>query len=136
MNFTLTERETLWRDRVRDFMARHLTPRAAEYDAELGEGDRWKTLRVVEEEKARARRPVCGTCSCRPHSRRRRHVDDTFEFEGVQLTNLEYALFAEEMGRLRLSLEVFNCSAPDTGNMEVLHALRHAGAEGALAARR
>jgi acyl-CoA dehydrogenase len=48
------------------------------------------------------------------------HVDDEFKFDGVQLTNLEYSLIAEQLGKVGFASEVFNCSAPDTGNMEVL----------------
>jgi alkylation response protein AidB-like acyl-CoA dehydrogenase len=118
MNFTLTPRETQWRDRVRDFIESHLRSRASEYDAEMDQGDRWKTVRVVEEEKARARAQGLWNLFMPPAAH---HLDDSFKFEGPQLSNLEYALCAEEMGRLPWSLEVFNCSPPDVGNMEVLY---------------
>lgn len=118
MDFTLNERETFWRDRVRDFIDRHVAPRYADYQAEQASGERWKVLQVVEEEKARAK--AAGIWNLfMPPSSGHPHVDDSVKFEGPGLTNLEYALCAEEMGRYSFASEVFNCSAPDTGNMEV-----------------
>ena len=120
MDFTFTERETYWRDRIRAFIDQHLIPANPTYEAQQAEGERWKVLQVVEEEKARAKAQGIWNLFMPPQSGRA-HVDDTFEFEGPGLTNLEYALCAEEMGRIGFASEVFNCSAPDTGNMEVLH---------------
>ncbi len=120
MDFTLTERETYFRDRVRGFIDQHITPRQDEYRRQVREGERWKVLPVIEELKPVARAQGLWNFFMPPHSGQT-HVDDSFEFEGTQLTNLEYALCAEEMGRAGWASEVFNCSAPDTGNMEVLH---------------
>ena len=120
MDFEPTERQVHWRDRVRDFIAANVRPRVADYKSQQASGERWKVLPVVEEEKARAK--AAGIWNLfMPPSSGRAPVDDTFEFEGPGLTNLEYALCAEEMGRIEWASEVFNCSAPDTGNMEVLH---------------
>src|SRR6202007_767939 len=90
-----------------------------EYVQQVGEGERWKMVPVVEELKHLARSEGLWNLFMPPHAKPLE--DDGFEFEGAGLTNLEYALCAEEMGRLSWSSEVFNCSAPDTGNMEVLH---------------
>jgi alkylation response protein AidB-like acyl-CoA dehydrogenase len=120
MDFTLNERETRWRDRVRAHIDTHIRPRDADYHAEQHTGSRWKVLKVIEEEKARAK--AAGLWNLfMPPSHGHAHVDDSFKFEGPGLSNLEYALCAEEMGRIEWASEVFNCSAPDTGNMEVLH---------------
>ena len=120
MDFSLTERETYWRDRVKNHIDTYLRPRMADYYAEQNSGERWKVLQVVEEEKARAKAAGIWNLFMPPTSGRT-HVDDSVAFEGPGLTNLEYALCAEEMGRCGMSSEVFNCSAPDTGNMEVFH---------------
>jgi alkylation response protein AidB-like acyl-CoA dehydrogenase len=120
MDFDLTERQTYWRDRVRDHIERHVRPRMHECHEQHSTGDPWKVIPVIEEEKARAK--AAGIWNLfMPPTAGRAHVDDSFEFEGPGLTNLEYALCAEEMGRIGWASEVFNCSAPDTGNMEVFH---------------
>lgn len=120
MDFTLTERETYFRDRVKGFIDQYITPRQNDYRDQVYTGERWKVLPVIEELKPVARAQGLWNFFMPPHSGQT-HVDDSFEFEGTQLTNLEYALCAEEMGRAGWASEVFNCSAPDTGNMEVLH---------------
>ena len=120
MDFTLSERETYFRDRVRDFIAREIAPRNDEYRDQAYQGERWKVLPVIEEVKVKAKAAGLWNFFMPPHSGQT-HVDDSFAFEGTQLTNLEYALCAEEMGKLGWSSECFNCSAPDTGNMEVFH---------------
>jgi acyl-CoA dehydrogenase len=120
MNFSLTEREAHYRDRVRDFIETHVRGRTADYKKQIATGDRWQPVEVIEELKPKAK--AAGLWNFfMPPGGALAHVDESFEFQGTQLTNLEYALCAEEMGRILWSAEVFNCSAPDTGNMEVLH---------------
>jgi len=120
MDFTLNERETFFRDRVKAFIDQNIRPRQADYEAQSKSGDRWKVIPVIEEMKEKAKAQGLWNFFMPPQSGRT-HVDDSFEFEGTQLTNLEYALCAEEMGKVGWASECFNCSAPDTGNMEVLH---------------
>ena len=120
MDFTLSERETYFRDRVRDFIDQNIRPRQSDYDAQAHEGERWKVIPVIEEMKEKAKAAGLWNFFMPPHSGQT-HVDDSFVFEGTQLTNLEYALCAEEMGKVSWASECFNCSAPDTGNMEVFH---------------
>jgi acyl-CoA dehydrogenase len=126
MDFELTEKQAYWRDRVREHINHYVRPRVKDYYAEQAQGSRWKVLQVVEEEKARAKAAGIWNLFMPPTSGRV-HVDDSVAFEGPGLTNLEYALCAEEMGRVGMASEIFNCSAPDTGNMEVF--LRYGTAE-------
>ena len=120
MDFELSERQRHFRDRVRAFMNEHIRPRAADYAAQHSSGDPWHPIPLIEELKPKAR--AAGLWNLfMPPAPAIPQVDDSFEFEGEQLSNLEYAFCAEEMGRIHWASEVFNCSAPDTGNMEVLH---------------
>jgi acyl-CoA dehydrogenase len=120
MDFTLTERERHFQGQVRDFIAAEIRPRIADCARELETGTRWKPLDTIEALKPKAKAAGLWNLFMPPASGHA-HVDDSFAFEGTQLSNLEYALCAEEMGRIVWASEVFNCSAPDTGNMEVLH---------------
>ena len=121
MNFEPTERQLYWRDRVRDFIERRVRPEIGTYKAQDADGDRWKVIPIVEQLKSEAKAAGIWNLFMPPRNSGHHHVDESFEFEGPGLTNLEYALCAEEMGRVGFASEVFNCSAPDTGNMEVLH---------------
>ncbi|MGH8287350.1 MAG: acyl-CoA dehydrogenase family protein [Steroidobacteraceae bacterium] len=96
-------------ERVAAFMDAHVYPNEARLAAQLASGPtRWKPLPLLEELKAKARKDSLWNLFL-PDSE-----------HGAGLTNLEYAPLCEIMGRSIWAPEVFNCSAPDTGNMEVL----------------
>jgi acyl-CoA dehydrogenase len=87
------------------FMKEHVYPNENRYRDEINSGDRWQPLELIEELKQKAKSAG---------------LWNLFLPEVSCLTNLEYAPLAEMMGRVVWASEVFNCSAPDTGNMEVL----------------
>ena len=120
VDFELTPRQAQFRDQVRAFVDSEIRPRQAECRDQYLAGDRWQPIPLIQELKPRARDAGLWNLFM-PPAPNVPMVDDRFAFEGEQLTNLEYALCAEEMGRIPWASEVFNCSAPDTGNMEVLH---------------
>jgi acyl-CoA dehydrogenase len=107
MIFELSARAADLRDRLAQFMTRHVYPNEATYHAQVRE-ERWRPPPIVEELKALARREGLWNLFL------------PGEEHGAGLTNLEYAPLCEIMGRVPWAPEVFNCSAPDTGNMEVL----------------
>ncbi len=108
MNFDYTDKVKELQRRVQGFMDEHVHPKEATFFRQIAEGDRWQPTRIVEELKEKARAQDLWNLFL-PES----------EYGGG-LTNLEYAPLAEIMGRSPMGSEVFNCSAPDTGNMEVL----------------
>ena len=120
MDFTRTKRQEEFQRRVRGFMDAEVRPAVSRYRRELREGDPWTPLSVLEELKAKARDAGLWNLFM-PPATPADMLDHSFAFIGERLSNVEYALCAEEMGRIAWASEVFNCSAPDTGNMEVLH---------------
>ncbi len=108
MFFEMSERSQEILDHVRSFMDAHIFPAEDRIFEQLEEGDRWQVPPLVEELKVKARGEGLWNLFL-PESD-----------HGAGLTNLEYAPMAEQMGRSYWASEIFNCSAPDTGNMEVL----------------
>ena len=117
MNFTLSDTQTYWRDRVKAFMDAHVYPAAPLFDAQMEAfgNNRWQVVPIVEELKVKAKAAGLWNLFLPKDS-----LPEDSPYKGAGLTNLEYAVCAEEMGRVKFASEVFNCSAPDTGNMEVL----------------
>jgi acyl-CoA dehydrogenase len=107
MNFEYSAKVKDLQRRLHAFMDEHIYPNEARYYREI-ENNRWAPTRVIEELKPKARAAGLWNLFL---------PDDE---NGAGLTNLEYAPLCEIMGRSILAPEVFNCSAPDTGNMEVL----------------
>jgi len=115
MDFEFTPKVKDLQKRVTAFMEEHVYPNESRYQEHCAGPDRWQPAPVLEELKPKARAAGLWNLFL-PASE-----------HGAGLTNLEYAPLCEIMGRSPLGPEVFNCSAPDTGNMEVLE--RYGSAE-------
>jgi acyl-CoA dehydrogenase len=108
MDFDYSPKVIELQGRLRAFMDAHVYVNEQRFDEEVEQGDRWQPTRLIEELKAKAKTAGLWNLFL-PASER-----------GAGLTNTEYAPLCEIMGRVLWAPEVFNCSAPDTGNMEVL----------------
>ena len=109
VDFSFTSRVHEWQQRLVTFMTEHVYPNEGLFRAQIADGDRWQPTAIVEALKPKARQAGLWNLFL-PHSE-----------HGAGLTNIEYAPLCEIMGRSPgFAAEVFNCSAPDTGNMEVL----------------
>ncbi len=108
MDFRYSARTSEYLERLGAFMQEHIYPNEERFEAQHRAGDRWQEPPLLEELKRKARAAALWNLFLpdSPH--------------GAGLTNLGYAPLCELMGRVPWSAEVFNCSAPDTGNMETL----------------
>jgi acyl-CoA dehydrogenase len=112
MDFSYSDKVQQLQRQLMAFMDQYIYPAEARFDEELARnrhaGDAWRPTQVIEELKVQARA---------------HHLWNLFlprSEHGAGLTNVEYAPLCEIMGRSHIAPEVFNCAAPDTGNMEVL----------------
>jgi acyl-CoA dehydrogenase len=111
--FDVSPRTTDLRSRLTQFMADYVYPNEAEFDRQVNTGNRWEHIQLIEDLKPKAREVGLWNLFLPPAS------DPQGEY-GPGLSNLEYAPLCEIMGRVWWAPEIFNCNAPDTGNMEVL----------------
>jgi acyl-CoA dehydrogenase len=107
MIFSFSDKAKHLHQQLEAFLDEHIYPNEQRYEAEI-ERNRWQPTRIVEELKAKARAAALWNL----------FLPDSELSAG--LSNLDYAPLCELMGRSFMAPEVFNCSAPDTGNMEVL----------------
>ena len=111
MNFGMRAEKRALLDRVAAMIRDEIMPLEDAYQAEIGKGDRWtytpRQAEILEGLKAKAKAAGLWNFWL------------TDSEKGLGLTTVEYAYFAEEMGKTPMGAEVFNCNAPDTGNMEV-----------------
>jgi alkylation response protein AidB-like acyl-CoA dehydrogenase len=108
MDFEYSQKTKDYVERVGAFIDENLYPNEEELEQQIEDGGRWCVIPLLEEIKARAKTAGLWNLFL-PDSGR-----------GAGLSNLEYAPLAELMGRSHFASEAFNCSAPDTGNMEVI----------------
>ena len=106
MNFEYSDKCKEYLERLDAFMRKNIYPSERAYHEEINSGDRWQPLRLIDDLKRKAKNEG---------------LWNLFLPNISGLSNLEYAPLAEMMGRVAWASEVFNCSAPDSGNMEVLH---------------
>src|SRR5213075_2374382 len=106
MDFIYSDKTLDTAERLRRFMDEYIYPNEQAYTEEISSGDRWQVLELIESLKEKAKG---------------KGLWNLFLPDISGLSNLEYAPLAEIMGRVVWASEVFNCSAPDTGNMEALH---------------
>ncbi|MEO0788501.1 MAG: acyl-CoA dehydrogenase family protein, partial [Bacteroidota bacterium] len=109
MNFEYTSKSLEWQKRIDEFMQSHIFPVEQAY-SEFTTRNPWKHFPGMEELKERAKSEGLWNL----------FLPSNYGGFSPGLSNLEYAPLAELMGRVTWASEVFNCSAPDTGNMEVL----------------
>jgi acyl-CoA dehydrogenase len=108
MDFEYSPKTQALMAKLSAFMDAHIYPNEKRFHDEVAQGDRWQPTEIIETLKDKARAAGLWNLFL-PASE-----------HGAGLTNLEYAPLCEIMGRVIWAPEVFNCSAPDTGNMEVL----------------